>query len=180
MKNEGRIIEEGLSPEQVTKHRITVRGIIINDTHEIMMVYSKLYDDYTFPGGGVKQQESHHEALKRELREEIGAHAIEIIKECFHIDEIKHCIRGTEDIYLQHSVYYLVNVLTFGPIDLNGRENIHGVSPVWVTIDEAINKNNEVMHDENHRKVGIRTVLRRENKILTAIKENQLCADLKS
>jgi len=29
------------------------------------MLYSSLYDDYTFPGGGLKEDESHLDALKR-------------------------------------------------------------------------------------------------------------------
>ena len=59
------IVEEGLVSKGEIKTRKTVRAIIKNEHEEILMVYAKTFDDFTFPGGGVMPDESDHEALKR-------------------------------------------------------------------------------------------------------------------
>lgn len=51
--------------------RPSARAIIIIDG-KIAMVYSKKYNYYKFPGGGIEDTESMKEALIREVLEETG------------------------------------------------------------------------------------------------------------
>ncbi|MGB5823211.1 MAG: NUDIX domain-containing protein, partial [Proteocatella sp.] len=44
--------------------RTTARGIIIRD-EEILLIYTKRYNDYSFPGGGVDSNEDLREGLLR-------------------------------------------------------------------------------------------------------------------
>ncbi|QUH27060.1 NUDIX hydrolase [Serpentinicella alkaliphila] len=60
--------------------RITARGIILKDS-KILLQYTKRYNDYSFPGGGVDPDEDLIRGLKRELEEETGATNIQIIDE---------------------------------------------------------------------------------------------------
>lgn len=173
------IIEEGLVSKGNIKERNTIRAIIENDKHQLLMVYSKLFDDYTFPGGGIMDYETHEEALKRELKEEIGAEDVEIIKPCGTTKEMRYGIKGSDNVYMQTSIYYQCKVHKFGAQDLQKREIIHGLEPQWVSINHAIEKNEKVMKDERHQTKGLKTVLIRENMVLNKLKEIDLCADLK-
>ncbi|MDI6452899.1 NUDIX hydrolase [Peloplasma aerotolerans] len=165
------IIEKGLIENGTEIKRNTVRAIITNEKKEVLLVYSKLFDDYTFPGGGVKPEETEIDALKRELKEEIGASDIYDIKACGQAQERKYDFRGTQNIYLQTSTYYICKVGTKGQQSLIGREHYHGIEPKWVDIDEAIQHNNIIMKDNRHQAKGLRTVLIRENMVLSKLKE---------
>jgi len=170
------IIEEGLDLTQTYKPRKTVRAIIMNGEHKILLAYSSLFQDYTFPGGGVKTTESEMTALKRELKEEIGAEKIEIIKPLLKTQELKYGLNENGHIYLQTSIYYIVKVHLFGTQELIGREINHGITPKWITLDQAILHNETIKNDENHQKRGLKTVLTRENRVLTYLKENKINA----
>ncbi|MFH0766719.1 MAG: NUDIX domain-containing protein [Bacillota bacterium] len=173
------IIEEGLVSKGNFRERKTVRAIIKNDKNEILMVYSKLFDDFTFPGGGIMHNESDIDALKRELKEEIGADNIHIIEPCGTTKEMRYGIKGSNHIYMQTSIYYLCEILEFGEQLLQEREQLHGIEPQWVSIENAIAKNMSVMKDERHQKKGLKTVLIRENMVLNKLKEINLCVNLK-
>ena len=174
------IVEEGLVSKGKIRERKTVRAIIFNDQQKVLMVYSHLYDDYTFPGGGVNEAETDEQALKRELKEEIGADKLSIIKACGTTKEMRYGLKGTDHVYMQASTYYLCDVHEFGFQLLQERELVHGLEPRWVSYDEAIDKNNKVMKDAKHQTKGLKTVLIRENMVLNKLKEIDLCANLKS
>jgi ADP-ribose pyrophosphatase YjhB (NUDIX family) len=164
------ITEEGIT-KKPEKRRKTVRGIIVNDKNQVLMVYSSHFDDYTFPGGGVKEDELEKKALKRELKEEVGAKGIKIIEKFGTIKEIKYGLYKNDTIYLQTSVYYLVKIEGLGYQQLEQRELLHGVKPTWVDIEHCINHNQSVSQDEKHMQYGIKTVLLREQYVLNKIKE---------
>jgi ADP-ribose pyrophosphatase YjhB (NUDIX family) len=52
-------------------YRVSLKALIRNDKNEILMVREKK-GDFSLPGGGWDYEESMHEALKRELFEEIA------------------------------------------------------------------------------------------------------------
>jgi len=166
------IIEEGLIQSEIIKERKTVRAIITNDKHQVFLVYSKLFDDYTFPGGGVKENETNQCALIRELEEEIGAKEITIENPFCQTQELRYGVKGSDQVYLQTSIYYHCQIHKIGEQKLMGRELQHGISPVWIDIEHAIKKNEEVHPNELHQSKGLKTVLIRENRVLKALKES--------
>lgn len=165
------IIEEGITLISPLKKRETVRAIIQNEQHELLMLYSHTFDDYTFPGGGVKYHETDEQALKRELKEEMGADEITIHGYVGFIEEIRYGLHDNDHIYRQTSRYYRVTIHKFGKTELVGREKFHGLSPQWMNINDVIRHNEHVKNDENHQKKGLRTVLLREVEVLKVIKE---------
>ncbi|MFA5560339.1 MAG: NUDIX domain-containing protein [Acholeplasmataceae bacterium] len=167
-----RIIEPGTEETQTDqKVRTTVRAVFLNGKKETLMVYSFLFNDYTFAGGGVKDDETHQEALKRELKEELGVDEFDVVKPLGAIEELRFGINGSDSIYLQTSYYYLCEIIKIGAAKPNKREQKHGMTPKWIKIDDAIARNSSVLNDDNHQKKGLKTVLIRENKMLEYLKK---------
>lgn len=85
--------------------RPSARAIIIKDG-KIAMVYSKKYNYYKFPGGGIEADESMEDALIREVLEETGLCVIEnSIQEYGQVHRVQ---KGTkEDIFIQDNYYFL-------------------------------------------------------------------------
>ena len=169
-----KIIETNLNIQGPIKERKTVRAIILNDQKELLMLYSTMFNDYTFPGGGIKINEDPIEGLKRELREEIGAIDIEIISEIGATEELRYGIKGSDQVYHQTSFYYLVSILKQGKPKLEGREQLQGLSSVWIKPHDALTHNLSVMSDALHQTKGLKTVLIRENEVLKYMKENKI------
>ena len=167
----GSVIYEENIKGKPTKFRRTVRAVILNQTNQVLMLYSKKFNDYTFPGGGVKNKEDDIKALKRELKEEMGATRIRIKKPLGYIKEIKYGLYTNEFIYEQTSVYYFCKIDDVGFQKLESREIIDEIKPVFIHLDEAISHNELVKKDQNHQAYGLKTVLERENTILKTIKE---------
>ena len=173
------IYEENIELNENVKLRETVRAVILNEKDEVFMLYSKLYNDYTFPGGGIKPLEKHMEGLKRELKEEVGAVDIDVLSPLGYIEEIRYGINSSNNVYRQKSYYYLCNINEIGETNYVGHENEQGLEMRWVSIDEVIDHNEKVnnLRDEELNK-GFKTVLIRENAVLNYIKGN-LWEDLK-
>lgn len=166
------IVEDTIKdPTQYNWVRKASRGIIIKDG-KVLMIYSKSYDDYTFPGGGVKRGESYQRALYRELGEEVGAKGIKIVKAFGQTLEVRRSFRYENENYRQISKYFICTVKYFGNQDLEKREEIHGALPIWITPEEALAHNESVVSDAMHQQRGAKTTILRENIVLkTLIKE---------
>ncbi|MFA5526157.1 MAG: NUDIX domain-containing protein [Acholeplasmataceae bacterium] len=169
-----RIIEDDLIFSHNTKRRETIRAIIFNEHRQILMVYSKLFNDYTFPGGGKKLNETDEDTMKRELSEEIGAINIHMYDLFGSIEELRYGLKDNGQTYLQTSRYYIVDVSHFGKPHLVGRENLHELSIQWISIEDAIKHNLDAMKDEKHQQKGLKTVLRREIHMLNTLKETKI------
>jgi hypothetical protein len=64
-------MEEGVCDDKKSiYHREAVRAVVLKDKMLLMIHTNK--GDYKFPGGGIEEDESHEEALMRELKEESG------------------------------------------------------------------------------------------------------------
>jgi len=175
MKQIGDIfIEPGIPHDASFLERRTVRAVILNDHKEVLMLYSKAFDDYTFPGGGIKVMEDQKQALQRELHEELGALQIEIMKPIGYTIEKRFGLNGSGQVYLQSSTYYLTKIHQFGSTSFVGREQEHGLESKWIQPMDAIRHNQKVIKDIHHQKEGLKTVLPREEAVLKYIEENIL------
>ena len=96
------------------KIRPSVRAIIIKDGR-VAMVHSGLYNYYKFPGGGIEANETHEDALIREVREEAGLIDI-TVKRVAYVAVLPHkpvliivylCQTDSEDVTLsdEHQAY---------------------------------------------------------------------------
>ncbi|ABR47224.1 NUDIX hydrolase [Alkaliphilus metalliredigens QYMF] len=135
-KLEGRIFE-----------RKAARGIILKDSN-ILLLYTKRYNDYSFPGGGVDPEEDLMTGLKRELAEEIGAKNIEVISEFGYIDEYRPHYKPEYDLIHMLSYFYVCKTDDFGDVDLEDYELANGMSSIWIDIHEAIKHNKEVIANQ--------------------------------
>ena len=93
------------STEGKTFERTTARGIILKG-EEILLMYTKYYNDYSFPGGGVDSKEDLVTGLKRELMEETGARDVEVLSELGYIDEYRPYYKEEYDLIHMESYFY--------------------------------------------------------------------------
>ena len=66
--------------------KCSARGIVLDETGRIGMLYVKESDGYGLPGGGIEEDESIEEAFLREIKEEIGCNC-EIIRELGYVEQ---------------------------------------------------------------------------------------------
>lgn len=55
-----------------TFYRVSLKVVIRNEIGEVLVVKEGTSDTWSLPGGGWDHEETEHEALSRELKEEIG------------------------------------------------------------------------------------------------------------
>ena len=122
----------------VNHTREVVRAILLDENNNVCLEY--LLDDdgfgprdyYETPGGGIKDGESHEQAIKREIEEEVG-YTCEIIKFLGEVDDYYNLINRKN-----HNYYYLVRRLKKVSQHLEEDEKIRISKIIWVSIDEAI------------------------------------------
>jgi 8-oxo-dGTP pyrophosphatase MutT (NUDIX family) len=140
------IIEEPiLKSFEKTKERIAIRAIIMTN-NRILLVQSNR-GDYKFPGGGLEENESHKECLKREVREETG------YIRCNVKDKAGIVIERRLDEYIDHALfqmtshYYLCDLATEEKEakQLDEYEAILDFTPKWISLEEAIKQNEKLI-----------------------------------
>jgi 8-oxo-dGTP pyrophosphatase MutT (NUDIX family) len=125
--------------------RPSVRSIIIKE-NKVAMVYSKKYDYYKFPGGGIETNENQKEALIRETFEETGLIIIpSSIQDYGYVHRIQ---KGEKEaVFIQDNYYYLCDVQsTVGLQQLDDYEAEENFTLVYVTPTIAIKTNREKPH----------------------------------
>jgi ADP-ribose pyrophosphatase YjhB (NUDIX family) len=122
---------------QIIYERIAARAIVLNG-EDILMIYTKRYNDYSFPGGGVDKGEDIKTGLYRELSEETGAENVSVISEFGSFEEY--------DIVHMMSYFYVCSAnKVLGKSNPESYEIKNGSVPVWVNIHKAIKHNEAVM-----------------------------------
>lgn len=167
-----KLLKKIINPELETLEgrifkRIAARGIIL-DGKKILLMYTKYYDDYSIPGGGVDSEEALIEGLRREISEETGAQEIEVISEYGYIDEYRPYYKDNYD--LMHMISYLYVCDLKGELEeaqLEDYEIANGMKAKWVDINEAIQHNKDLIASNN----SIGDSLERETYILERIKK---------
>ncbi len=131
--------------EGKTFERRAARGIILKGS-KILLLYTKRYNDYSFPGGGVELNEDLIMGLKREIAEETGAKNIKVISEYGFIDEFRPHYKPEYDLIHMMSYFYVCEIdEILEQAKLEDYELANGMSSVWIDIHEAIHHNKEVM-----------------------------------
>lgn len=132
-------------------NREAVRAIILRKD-KVLMVHTKK-GDYKFPGGGLNKEESHEEALKREVREETG-YIISNVK-----DKLGEIIERKLDEYEENSVFQMIshyylcevyNETTYQQLDEYEVEL--DFQAIWVQLDKVIKLNEEIIAKDDKNK----------------------------
>jgi 8-oxo-dGTP pyrophosphatase MutT (NUDIX family) len=139
------IHERVTSTEGRTFERRSARGIVLRGT-DILMIYTKRYNDYSFPGGGVEPDEELIAGLHRELAEETGATDIEVLQAFGAVEEYRPSHKPEYDLIHMLSYFYVCTAnADFNNATPEAYEVTNGSVPVWVDIQEAIRHNRDVM-----------------------------------
>jgi len=145
------LLKEINHEEQLNKNgkmiiREAVRGIIL-DNEKVLMIFSSKNGDYKFPGGGNKIGENKEETLIREVQEECGALVSKIEKGFGKVIEYNKPLKKEYDVFKMTSYYYICMVEeNFCKQNLDQYEEELGFKPVWVDIDDAIQKNKLILN----------------------------------
>lgn len=127
--------------------RKAVRGIIRTDAGKYILVQSKKYGEFKFPGGGMEEGEEEKETLIREVQEETGFLVLpETIKYFGETIEKKKSFLEENTIFEQRSVYYFCQVAGTLPCKqcLTENELALGLELKEVDIKEAITQNRKI------------------------------------
>ncbi|MDA3932359.1 MAG: NUDIX domain-containing protein [Tenericutes bacterium] len=131
-------------------YRQASRAIIIRDSL-ILMVYSKVNKDYKFPGGGIEKGETKIDAVVREVLEEVGRTITNIKSQFAFITTInKETIRNEYDYFQMDSHYFFCEINNkLSKQNLSQYEADLCFIPKWVTIEKAIQTNENVLKGHN-------------------------------
>jgi 8-oxo-dGTP pyrophosphatase MutT (NUDIX family) len=130
-----------------TIQREAVRAIIINNNN-ILLVQSNR-GDYKFPGGGVEENESHSKGLIRELREETGYINCVVKDKVGIVIERKFDEYDNNVLFQMTSYYYICELTNEEKItqQLDEYESILDFTPKWVSLDDAIKQNQNLIKE---------------------------------
>lgn len=127
------IFSDGIERRDIVKsfHRCASRGIIIKD-NLVMLLYVPKLDIYTFPGGGVENNETKSECLTRELAEETGW-VVTNFRETVTVME--YFVDSTWE-----NTYFIceVDLEHKGELHLTREELEYGIKEVWMSLPDAL------------------------------------------
>ncbi len=156
----------GGEPEGKVFVRPSARCVAMREG-KVAMVYSRKYNYYKFPGGGIEAGESRIDALIRETAEEAGlVIKRDTVRELGYVRRVQESWRPTEDYFVQDNFYYLCEVEDEAvPQALCGYESDEGFTLEWVEPDRAI----EVNRTADHGPKDV-NMIEREARVLEIIK----------
>lgn len=134
--------------------REAVRAVVA-DGADLLLLYTRRYDDYSFPGGGLAQGEDAETCLLRELREETGAANVTIKRYLGYVDEVRPDRRDSPDTMLMRSHFYECSVgRELGQCSPEDYELANGMVAVWVNGRTAL-AHNEALLEARPRNMGL-------------------------
>lgn len=170
MKLIKKFIHSQLKEIKGTEYKREASRAIVLDGENILLLYTKRYNDYSFPGGGLDKDEDKVEGLKRELEEETGAKNIEVLDKYGYLDEFRPSRYEGYDYIHMISYFYICSIhKELGETKLEDYEIKNGMEAKWINIYEAIRHNKEIMKTKSD-KMGLS--IERETFMLELIAEN--------
>lgn len=145
-----KLLIEMVHPELTTREgrilrRHAARGIVLRDD-KILLLYTERYNDFSLPGGGIDQDEDIHVALTRELEEETGARNIQVREHYGFIEEYRPHWKPEYDLMHMTSHFFVCDVAPqLSAVRMESYEIANGMRPVWVSVEEAMHHNRQVM-----------------------------------
>jgi 8-oxo-dGTP pyrophosphatase MutT (NUDIX family) len=125
--------------------RQAVRAIVLHE-EDILLLFTKRYNDYSFPGGGLHVGEDAHLGLRRELEEETGARNVQILRHYGYVDEYRPHHKPEYDLMYMRSHFYVCHAdPELGKTAMESYEHANGMTPHWINIHRAIEHNEQVI-----------------------------------
>lgn len=122
-----------------------MRAVVLQKK-DILLLYTRRYNDFSFPGGGLNRGEDALDGLKRELFEETGAHNIQIVRHYGCIDEYRPHHKPEFDVLYMRSHFYICEAdRELGYTTMESYEKENGMAPQWINIHDAIAHNERVI-----------------------------------
>ena len=106
--------------------RFASRGVLVDDSLNIAMMFMSKTKLYKLPGGGIEEGETKEEAFLREIREETGCTS-DIIHELGYFEEHKY-----KNDFMQHSYCFIARVINSNSeLKLTESESQLGMEVKW-------------------------------------------------
>lgn len=138
----------------VLYERTAARAIVLKG-EEMLLIYTKRYNDYSIPGGGVDEGEAIKVGLRRELEEETGASQIRVLEPYGIYEEYRPTYKEGYDFMHMISHFYICDCHPLlGEAKPETYEINNGSVPVWINIRQAIAYNKEVIKN-NENSMGL-------------------------
>ena len=134
--------------KEFTRH--SARAVILRGG-ELVMVHSRKYHYYKFPGGGIEAGENPRDALLRETREETGLRVLPgTVREYGYVHRVQRDNWGDPAVrFVQDNFYYLCDAAEDRTSQtLDDYEAEEGFTPVLVAPEEAIAVNRLYGHGD--------------------------------
>ena len=148
--------------------RLATRSIATKGEN-ILLLYTKRYDDYSLPGGGLDVGEDKVEGMIRELCEETGAKAITNIRPFGVYEEYRPWYKPDYDVQHMISYCYRCDIdKELGVSNMEQYETNNGMQPLWINIQDAITHNENVLATSEKKGMSIE----RETFLLKRIAES--------
>ncbi|MBU1144368.1 MAG: NUDIX domain-containing protein [Firmicutes bacterium] len=131
-----------------TLYRKAYRAIIYQNK-KLLMIKSQKFGEVKFPGGGKNKGEKAFDVLKREVLEETGCLIKTKITPFGETLEYAKDYENVFDLFKQKSLYYICKIHNKRfSLALSDYEVEYGYEPIWISIEEAIEINMNVLSND--------------------------------
>ena len=163
------LVHPDFIPGTPMAERQAVRAVIMRG-NDILLLYTRRYDDFSFPGGGLDPGEDPIAGLRRELLEETGAANVSVDRHLGYVDEYRPPLRGRAEVILMRSHFYLCHVDgELGAAAPEAYEVANGMVPRWIALSAAVAHNRRVL---STKPPGMGISIERETWMLNYVAEH--------